>query len=265
MSPLSTTAEKDAMAPESGLSNTREHFPRPLRIRTLVPGLVGAFLAIAMIPFAQFVDGTIGPFVESLPMDKYTAATRQFANPLVVVLIVAIIWRLDPRRRTSLIVLMVTLLLASGLNDGIKHITGRARPNWGMEMGSRERKWTADYVKEHPDAPMRAESRDQWIGLRGGRSFFDDRYSSFPSGHANAAFVLGSYLSALYPQARGIWYLVAVGCGVARIEDRRHYFTDILFGAATGWIIAQIVFSWVWPARLGKRFFQRESRAGIRD
>jgi membrane-associated phospholipid phosphatase len=224
-----------------------------------------ALLAIAMIPFANHVDGTIGRFVGTLPIDPYSAATKQVSNPVTVLLIAATIWLLDRRRRASLAVLLVALLLAIVINEGMKQITGRARPTYGIEMGDGQKKKVISYLKEHPDAPIHPEAVDQWVGLHERQSFAPDPYGSFPSGHANAAFVLATYLSVLYPEAGMVWYFVAVGCGVARIEERRHYTTDVLFGAATGWIIAQIVFSWTWPARLGKRFFERDIRAKIQN
>lgn len=249
------SAKKNAAQAASRFAGTGEDFPRPLRIKSLLSALAVTVFAIAMIPFARFVDGNIGHIVDNLPIDKYTALTRQFANPLAVLLILVIIWLLNPRRRASIAVVLVALLLASVINDSIKHVTSRARPNWGLEMGSRERQWIRDYLMEHPDAPMRPKSADQWFWWHSMGPIPRDLCISFPSGHANGAFALASYLSALYPQARAVWYFAAVGCGIARIEDKRHYATDVAFGGATGWIVAQIVFSWAWPIRLGKRLF----------
>lgn len=252
---------KNAAQPASDRPTDRNDFPRPLRAKSLIAAATVALAALAMIPFARHLDAPIDLAVQHLPLAPFTALAKQISNGVTVLLLAVVIWLMDPRRRGSLAVLLAALLLAMTVNHTIKMITGRARPKYGLEMGDRQKEWIADYAREHPRTSVCPEPEDQWIGLHVGPVLSVDPFGSFPSGHATGAFVTAAYLSALYPQARVVWYCIAAGCGVARIKNGDHYASDSLFGAATGWIVAQIVFSWLWPVRLGKRFFGRTGRS----
>jgi membrane-associated phospholipid phosphatase len=68
-----------------------------------------------------------------------------------------------------------------------------------------------------------------------------DRYS-FPSGHAAAAFSAAPVLSYHFGRVVGT---AAYGCAVAtmigRMEDRRHYLSDVVFGASIGLAMGEAV------------------------
>ena len=58
---------------------------------------------------------------------------------------------------------------------------------------------------------------------------------SFPSGHTSAAFSVAPIVAKhLGWKAAVPAYLLASFTGIARMEDRRHYLSDVLFGAAIG-------------------------------
>lgn len=60
------------------------------------------------------------------------------------------------------------------------------------------------------------------------------RYS-FPSGHTAAAFSVAPVIHHHLGRAAGVAaYTVAAVTGLARMEDRRHHLSDVLFGAAIG-------------------------------
>jgi undecaprenyl-diphosphatase len=126
-------------------------------------------------------------------------------------------------------------------------------------MGSEEKADVEALIRKYPQTAARPEARDQWLLLSPHPPFFSSVFNSFPSGHTNAAFVLAAFLTVLYPRLAWLWILWAVGCGLGRIEGRMHYPEDVLFGGATGWIVASVVFSWRWPARLGRRTASRFS------
>lgn len=64
---------------------------------------------------------------------------------------------------------------------------------------------------------------------------------SFPSGHAAAAFVFATVLSAYYPAWWGLCYAVAMLIGCARVMLGVHYPCDIVAGALLGISSAQLV------------------------
>jgi len=82
-------------------------------------------------------------------------------------------------------------------------------------------------------------------------------FTSFPSGHSNQAFVLAVFLTAFFAgKGRVLWYILAVGCALARVRFERHFPTDILLGGAIGYLTAHHVLSWQWPVRLGAKIFR---------
>jgi membrane-associated phospholipid phosphatase len=67
------------------------------------------------------------------------------------------------------------------------------------------------------------------------------RYS-FPSGHASATFVTATVLRYRYGWKAGIpAYAVGVYVGAARVGERQHYLSDVVFGAALGTVAGRAV------------------------
>ena len=68
-----------------------------------------------------------------------------------------------------------------------------------------------------------------------------DRYS-FPSGHAAAAFSAAPVLARHFGRAAGTAaYAVAGAVAIGRMRDRRHYLSDVLFGATLGFVAGDAV------------------------
>lgn len=64
----------------------------------------------------------------------------------------------------------------------------------------------------------------------------DDDYS-FPSGHAAAAFTGASYLHHRYGLNWGLpFYAIGTAIGIQRVNGKYHYWTDVLAGAALGYV-----------------------------
>jgi len=58
---------------------------------------------------------------------------------------------------------------------------------------------------------------------------------SFPSGHTAAAFAVAPVLARRFGWAGALpAYALATGTAMGRMEDRKHYLTDVIFGAAVG-------------------------------
>lgn len=92
----------------------------------------------------------------------------------------------------------------------LKHLCGRARP-----------RVTDDTV---------------FVGLS-----LRDSYHSFPSGHTSVAFCFASILSHYFPGLRALWYLSAAFVGFERIEDLKHFPSDVLAGALLGVLVAKLL------------------------
>jgi len=120
----------------------------------------------------------------------------------------------------------IEALMLSGIVTGaIKGLAGRARP-------------FAD--PGHPG---------DWALLRG---VHDDRYQSFPSGHATAAFAFASAVTAQLnrdrsPAARWagpVLYSFAGVTAFARTYDHAHWLSDVVAGAAVGTLSGLVVARW---------------------
>ncbi|NQU45220.1 phosphatase PAP2 family protein [bacterium] len=221
-----------------------------------------AVLALVLIPFADGVWRGTYDFLKMLPFDGFFSAAKQFAVGAVVGSILIAIWALDTPRRRTVAVCLVAILIPATVTQVLKHTLRRARPEYSVHMDDDARKWIEGYRLEYPGTAIRTDRTDQWLLLSSQPPFLGGRHNSFPSGHATAAFAFAAYLIVLYPRLGWLWLLWAIGCGLARVRFRQHFPEDVLFGGALGWLMAQWVFTWGWPARLGDytaRLFSRKT------
>ncbi len=88
---------------------------------------------------------------------------------------------------------------------------------------------------------------------------------SFPSGHTAAAFAVAPVLSRRFGAKVAIpAYAIAVATGLGRMEDRKHYLSDVLAGAAIGIAVGRAVASDEGEATPGTpRFLVGPGGAGV--
>lgn len=68
---------------------------------------------------------------------------------------------------------------------------------------------------------------------------------SFPSGHTSSSFTVAAVLQEFYGPEIGIpAYLLAATSGLARIQSRHHYLSDVIFGAALGIVFGRGLVQW---------------------
>lgn len=85
--------------------------------------------------------------------------------------------------------------------------------------------------------------------------------NSFPSGHTATAFTGAELVRAEYGWAYGVpAYIIAAGVGFMRIYNDRHWFNDVLAGAAVGIISARIGY-WLLP--LSRKLFNLKSSSAV--
>jgi membrane-associated phospholipid phosphatase len=88
------------------------------------------------------------------------------------------------------------------------------------------------------------------------------RYS-FPSAHAAGAFAIAPVLSRRFGRWAGLSaYGLALAAAVGRLEDRRHYLSDVVFGAALGTSVGLAV-SRSHPAAMGVRVSLTPGRTAV--
>jgi hypothetical protein len=107
------------------------------------------------------------------------------------------------RWRKIALVLFIVIIFSAMINEDVKQIVQRIRPG-DVVIGG--------YLVAHS--------------------------YSFPSGHAQTAFVLAMVLSAVLDRRyNAITFLLAAAVGISRIYLGVHYFTDVAAGAAVGIIL----------------------------
>lgn len=235
------------------------------------------FLALLAIGIAEAMVAVpswyiVYPFIKDRLnfLSSFFAATEQFASSTAIICAIVIVWIHRPDLRRTIVPFLISLLLATIVNTGIKFAAGRARPKYGVLMGDSQKREISDYLKDHDNPVLKPESGDYWMwfskdrpGLEPFRFFsgeFDGEklhpfgeYDSFPSGHATSVMVLATFLAILFPRSRIVWYILGIGCAFARVRFRRHHPADVIVGGAMGWFAVYLIFSWNWPFRLGER------------
>jgi hypothetical protein len=66
-----------------------------------------------------------------------------------------------------------------------------------------------------------------------------DERTSFPSGHATAAFAVATMQASYHPKQAIFWYAGATAIAASRVKLRRHYTQDVVAGAAIGFLTAR--------------------------
>ena len=67
---------------------------------------------------------------------------------------------------------------------------------------------------------------------------------SFPSAHTASAFGFAVVMSWAWPAARIPFFVIASLTGIQRICSTAHYPSDVIFGAALGWMVGTAFISW---------------------
>lgn len=189
------------------------------------PWLVAVALAVPILPLL-WLDGHAKAFnswVEArgwLEKDVFVPL-REFGSVVFQASILLAMLVLDPARRRKVPYILAAILLSFLAVQGLKIVTGRARPEVATEIL-------------------------QFTGPGGG--VFNDRKGSFPSGHTAAAFTLAAALAFTYPRGRWLFFILAAGCAAARVAEARHFPTDCYVGALIGIFSAKFLLGLSEPA-----------------
>jgi hypothetical protein len=188
-----------------------------LALAALTAGLLLAERAGVPVRFAWRMGGDVRR--ESRLLEQY----GQVACALIVALL---IWHLDPPRRRLLPVFAAALLLTAGVALTGKTLIGRDRPEAAAAAAARAQ--SPDAV---PGEPIERPSERE----------------SFPSAHTAGAVAMTVILSAMYPRGRSVFWLLAVSCGMLRYVNNAHWPSDVVGGAAVGYVTAHLVWAAMAP------------------
>ncbi len=119
------------------------------------------------------------------------------------------------REKAAALMVLESFALSAVLVDGIKYVGGRVRPN----------------------------KTDDRFDFEGPAK--DDFNASFVSGHAANAFAVASVLSEVYgddyPWVSWLSYTAASGAALSRVNDNKHWASDVFLGSAIGYFIGKTV------------------------
>ncbi len=204
--------------PEPALRPNADSTPR---WRWLLAIPVGALLAGALFPF----DGAIALWASSARIGgdirREMEALQQFGQGSAIVLVVLLIWTLDPGRRGRLVSYVMTLLAAIVVVQPMKMLVGRPRPKFddpGYILGP--------FGSYPVDGKMHS-------ALEMGTGISSDLWS-MPSSHTAYAVVMAVFLGRVYPRAWWVFAGLAVIVGVSRVLFGAHYPSDVVMGAGIG-------------------------------
>lgn len=191
-----------------------------LQTWAVVPGLLLSAAACALwidVPVAHYCRHGRYPAV----IADFLNNAEPFGHAAGVTLIVLSIAALDPARRRWAPWLCAGGALAGGLAANLaKLLIRRTRPrNYDFASAS---VW---------------DTFGGWLPFASGGT----SVQSFPSAHTSTAVAFAVALSAVYPRGRWWFFTLAVLVGLHRIQSSAHYLSDVLCGAALGWVVGRLL------------------------
>jgi len=177
---------------------------------------------------ALTVDCRVSHWVlgDNLPdfVEDLFSVAEPFGHGIGVIIIALAIFQLDPRRRWGIPRLLIMALAAGMAANGVKMLVSRVRPHhFDFASGV----W-ASFGEMLPFAGAGPEGQ------------------SFPSAHTATAVGLAMALVWLYPRGRWLFPMLAAMVACQRIVSGAHFLSDVLFGAALGYMVG---IASLWPSR----------------
>ena len=131
----------------------------------------------------------------------------------------------NQKLKTTTLLATQAYLVGSAVEISVKFLTGRQRPNYNDPSGSPQPRFHGPF----------------YIGKDANQSYID---GSFPSGHTTVAFAAATVFAMEYknkPLVPIISYAAATLIGLSRLTENKHWATDIMAGAALGFLTGQQV------------------------
>jgi membrane-associated phospholipid phosphatase len=221
----------------------------------LLPALAGIAAVVVVFPFDADLSRAATRLAAqpwfSGDVRRELTAWQQYGQGTALLVAALFIWLLDPPRRRRLLDLGLAAGLAQLVSSVGKTLVGRPRPVFGDPR---------TILGPWGEYPVRGADGGWRLVHAWERSAAD--LWSMPSSHTLFAVVLSVFLGTLYPRARPLVWALAAVVGVARVLLGAHWPTDVLAGAAAGWLIGRAVVpryagvrlvDWVWVRAVDRR------------
>lgn len=192
--PITGQFHAESGVPDYSLSTPKQHsnvLKGPERL---------ALAGLLLMP----LDHSLSESMASNGNDGVTKAANSLGTAQILVPALAASYFLGKKSDKDTAEMAVSALASAGIMaQGMKYLTGRARPNMAD---------AGDFT-----GPNTAKG-----------------YSSFPSGHTAAAFAVATVMANRHPDQKWLYYGLASAVGVARVRSSAHFPSDVLVGAAVG-------------------------------
>jgi membrane-associated phospholipid phosphatase len=195
--------------------------------------VMGVAFAVAL---AIDVPVTANRNAEAIPGDlnRIVELSEIFAHGFGAALALLLVWQLAPRLRHRMRPLAVCLIMPGLVVQGFKLMVARRRPLF-YEVENLD---STERILALPDS-----AHETWSGLFPDWAIGSDyAYQSFPSAHAATAFAMAICLSWLFPQARVLFYVLAILAAFQRITSGAHWLSDVIAGAAVAFVVCYVTF-----------------------
>jgi len=201
-------------------------------------GLIAAVVLWRIDPWVMNLvtaGGTRGSLPIGGDIRRELEVLQQFGQGGMTILVVIVVWLLDPTHRRRILDWLVAIGVAALLAFGLKMLIGRPRPVLGEpEMvlgpfGMYPVPVDDGFVVTHAWAFWREDVGKLW---------------SMPSSHTVFAVVAAAMLAAWYPRLRELMIAVAGLVALARVGFGAHYPSDVAAGIAVGLIAVGLANRW---------------------
>lgn len=228
-------------------------FVRPVTaVRATGIMCVAVLLALLLVPLDRTLMGWVSPFgglgrYVKGDLQRELEFVQQFGAVTSIILVVLVMWLLDPQRRHRAVGIVAAVLVNAGVMHAMKVLIGRPRPRvllgehvmpgragawefclpWGTYPLPRvDQDGTLSYLSAHGWEVWKGISSDLW---------------SMPSSHSGAAACLAAVLARVYPRLTPLLVVLTLVVGCARVLLGAHFVSDVIIGWATGYCVGALV------------------------
>ncbi len=197
-----------------------------------------AAMGLAVMPLDPMIASWFAGISKQGDVWREIGAWQQYGQGGSIVIGVVLIWLLDPDRRRRLLDWLVSGAVVWLAVFTAKVLVGRPRPKLEDPYGFLWPWGTWDFGP--PTGSVHAWQVGRILG---------SELWSMPSNHTAFAVVMSVFLVRMYPRLRGVAVFMACLVGFARVAFGAHYPSDVLIGAAIGWILATLAIGGFWGVR----------------
>jgi membrane-associated phospholipid phosphatase len=210
---------------------------------TLWAGFAAALVVLMILlqPYDARVNAALSEL--RLPGDvrRELGTLQQFGQGACVLIVAAVVMLLDRSRRHRLFDYALALAMLGAIVTAMKGLVGRPRPLLGDPniilgpFGTYPIERDGHVFLAHAWDLTKPISSDLW---------------SMPSSHTAFGVAMAVFLTSLYP--RLVWLVAPLAglVGFGRLVFDAHWLTDVLAGAAVGWLVTYPVMRRSWGVRL---------------